>query len=34
MYLEEMLLEEYSFGGEQSGHVIFFGFLAPQETAS
>ena len=24
--LEEMLLEEYSFGGEQSGHVIFLDF--------
>jgi len=24
--LEEMLLEEYSFGGEQSGHVIFRDF--------
>ena len=24
--MEEMLLEEYSFGGEQSGHVIFLDF--------
>lgn len=26
--LEEMLLEEYSFGGEQSGHVIFLDFAS------
>ena len=27
--LEEMLLENYSFGGEQSGHVIFRDFATP-----